>query len=112
MYLEFEYFDFIPRKEFKEGANRVLNEICKDIPFDYKCEARCTFFANKFFFQIIFRNQDDVALASQTILDPKKEKTECRDWQLRAIEHMSGHIKRQLEQIKNLSSNAYFQASG
>jgi hypothetical protein len=114
MSLAFEYYDFIPRKEFKENADRVLNEICKEIPFEYVCEARCTFFANKFFFQILFKSET-VTVASQTILDPKKEDTSQRDWQVRAIEHMSSHIRQQLLHFKNntqkASTNVLYQVS-
>lgn len=95
MGLQFEYFDFVPRKEFEEKANAVLNDLKVQVPFNCECEARCTYFANKFFFQITFRSED-VVLSAQTILDPKKEDTTQRGWQVKAIENMSTLLHRQI----------------
>ena len=95
---QFEYFDFTPRKEFEEKANEVLNTLKSQIPFSCQCEARCTYFANKFFFQIIFRN-DEVIFSAQSILDPKKENTSERGWQVKAIDSMSSLLKAQLEKF-------------
>lgn len=100
MNLQFEYFDFIPRKEFEERANQVLNDIKCDVPFQYECEARCTYFANKFFFQIIFRGEETI-LSAQSILDPKREDTSIRGWQLKAIDNMSILLRGQLTKIRS-----------
>jgi hypothetical protein len=103
MGLQFEYFDFTPRKEFEEKATQILNELRTNIPFDCECEARCTYFANKFFFQIIFRSAD-ITLSAQSILDPKKEDIKIRGWQIKAIDNMSVLLKTQLTKYKsNLS---------
>ncbi len=99
MNLQFEYFDFIPRKEFEEKANEVLNDLKGQIPFDCECEARCTYFANKFFFQIIFKT-DDVILSAQSILDPKRENTAQRGWQVKAIDNMSNLLRGQLNKFR------------
>lgn len=98
MSLQFEYFDFTPRKEFEEKANTVLNDLKGQIPFDCECEARCTYFANKFFFQITFRGED-IVLSAQSILDPKKENTNERGWQVKAIDNMSMLLHRQLSKF-------------
>jgi hypothetical protein len=99
MDLHFEYFDFTPRKEFDEKANQILNDLRTTIPFDCECEARCTYFANKFFFQITFHNED-ITLSAQSILDPKKENIKIRGWQVKAIDNMSLILKEQLEKLK------------
>lgn len=99
MGLQFEYFDFTPRKEFEEKANQVLNDIITEVPFQFECEARCTFFANKFFFQIIFRGED-ITLSAQTILDPKREDTTQRGWQVKAIDNMSTLLRGQIAKYR------------
>ncbi len=96
----FEYFDFVPRKQFEIGANELLSKICKKFPDSFSCEARCTFFANKFFFQILFRDGENT-ISSQTILDPKKDQTNKRDWQIKAIEKMVLHIQKQIESLNS-----------
>lgn len=105
MILQFEYFDFIPRKEFEERANKVLNELKDNIPFPYECEARCTYFANKFFFQIIFRGELSI-LSAQSILDPKREDTSVRGWQLKAIENMSTLLRGQITKSRTIAAAA------
>lgn len=99
MNLQFEYFDFTPRKEFEEKANQVLNDLRKDVPFNCECEARCTYFANKFFFQIVFRGQE-VIFSAQSILDPKKEDVSQRGWQIKAIDNMSTLLHKQLHKYR------------
>ncbi len=99
MKLRFEYFDFIPRKEFEVKANQLLNNLKQEIPFDFECEARCTYFANKFFFQIVFRGQDDI-LSAHSILDPNQEDTSLRGWQVKALDKMSSLLERQLTSMK------------
>lgn len=103
MNLQFEYFDFTPRKEFEEKANQILNDLSKDIPFKCECEARCTYFADKFFFQIVFRGEE-IIFSAQTILDPKKEDTTQRGWQVRAIDNMSGLLHKQLNKYRSVIS--------
>lgn len=99
MELRFEYFDFVPRKEFEEKANALLNDLRGEIPFPYVCEARCTYFANKFFFQIIFRGEEKI-LSAQSILDPKREDTSSRGWQMKAIDNMHSFLREQLTKIR------------
>ncbi len=105
MSLQFEFFDFVPRKEFEQKANQVLNELRDEIHFDFECEARCTYFANKFFFQIVFRGENSV-LSAQTILDPKKEDVSQRGWQLKAIENMSNLLRGQLARFNTTATAA------
>jgi hypothetical protein len=100
MNLQFEFFDFIPRKDFEQKANKVLNDLRKEISFDCECEARCTYFANKFFFQIVFRGEDTI-LSAQSILDPKKEDVSHRAWQIKAIENMSHILRGQITKYKS-----------
>ena len=104
MNIQFEYFDFIPRKDFKEKADQILNEIRSDIPFECECEARCTYFANKFFFQIIFRNDENL-FSAQSILDPKKEDIKVRDWQIKAISNMSTILRNQISKQRPSESH-------
>ena len=98
--LEFEYFDFSPRKDFEERANKILFDLKKRIPFDCECEARCTYFANKFFFQITFKG-GDLVLSAQSILDPTKEDVSERGWQMKAIDSMATHLYSQLQKVRN-----------
>jgi hypothetical protein len=100
MRLQFEYFDFTPRKEFEMKANQILNDLRTNVPFDCECEARCTYFANKFFFQIVFRS-DDITLSAQSILDPNKEDTKVRGWQVKAIDNMSTLLKKQIAKFES-----------
>jgi hypothetical protein len=99
MNAHFEYFDFTPRKEFDEKANQILNDLRTHISLDCECEARCTYFANKFFFQITFRSES-FTFSAQSILDPKKEDIKIRGWQLKAIENMSITLTNQLIKFK------------
>lgn len=100
--LQFEYFDFTPRKDFDEKATQILNDLKTSIPFECECEARCTYFANKFFFQIIFKSET-VTLNAQSILDPKREDTQVRDWQVKAITSMSALLQTQLTKFLETS---------
>lgn len=95
MTYSFEYFDFIPRKGFKEAADQMLTELAYMLPTESICEARCTYYDQVFFFQIRLINSE-VEFKSQIVLNPKKENTADRNWQTKALKKMGEDLKKQI----------------
>jgi flagellar motility protein MotE (MotC chaperone) len=96
MRLEFDFVDFIPRKDFKEKANLALKKIYDKMPCDTVCEATCTYYSHYFFFQVIFYDRDK-KFEAQCILNPKKEDTRDRSWQTKAINKLEEQLDQKLQ---------------
>ena len=96
MRLEFEFVDFNPRKHFKEKANLALKKIYEKMPCDTVCEATCTYYSHYFFFQVIFYDRDK-KFEAQCILNPKKEDTRDRNWQIKAIDKLEEQLDLKLQ---------------
>lgn len=96
MKLEFQYVDFTPRKEFKEKANFLLKKVYDQMPANTVCEATCTYYSQYFFFQVIFYNRDQ-KLDAQCILNPKKEDTRDRSWQIKALDKIEVQLEEKIQ---------------
>ena len=96
MNLQFQFFGFTPRQGFKEKANEALNDLADLVPSDSSCSARVVMIDNKFFFQVMFVSRHESFLAKD-VLDPSKEDTSDRSWQVQGIEKIAASLLEQVE---------------
>ena len=95
--LEFQFVGFTPRAVFKEAANKKIAELSQHMPQGSNFSARVIMIDSKFFFQVMCVNKTECFIAKE-VLDPKKENTESRDWQIVGVERALDSLDSQLSE--------------